>query len=349
MRILAVGHDVGGAQVLLQVVKEFKKRSGVKVDLIIGRMAQKVFARHRPQIVDETWSEPELSRYFEQNRPDLLLTSTSWKARLEQSFRNHARRLGIPSVVLMDFWSNYRMRWQHADYCFEDGHDHVCVVDAAMARALKKEGYPQKKLHRFGHPYLEQCVLENKRKKTTAKRASAVDRVLLLTIPLAALGMQDDPLAPIRMLCQGLAQWHAHTQRKIILSIRQHPHEKKDPNFLIQAKAFAPRGISIRLADNTKPVKNNILTHDYILGYVTMVLFEARSFGRKAVAMEVTPYANDLKGAIKATGIQLVHFTPRSIADCLRVQGNRTKETLPPSYRGSSAAVVSFCRKLAKT
>lgn len=346
IRILAVGHDVGGAQVLREVVKALKK-SGVHIDLIIGRMAQKTFSRSRPQIVDEPWSSEKVAGYFEQHRPDLLLTSTSWKSDLEQSFRNQAHQLAIPSVVLMDFWSNYRMRWQHATYRFEESRDHVCVMDAPMARALQKEGYPRQKLHVVGHPHLEQCS-QGQKATPRSKTAPIVDRVLLLSIPLAALGMQETPLAPIKIVCDGLAEWHKQTKRKIVLSIRQHPHEKKDPNFLIEARKLAAPGITIQLADNTKPVKNNIQTHDYIMGYVTMVLFEARAFGKQAIAMEITPYATDLKAALKTSGIRLVRFTPQKIAACLRAHNLRTKSPLAPSHRGSATAVVSLCRALVR-
>lgn len=347
IRVLAIGHDVGGAQVLREVVKALKK-DGQQVDLIIGRMAQKIFARNRPQIVDEPWSTEQIARYFKQHRPDLLLTSTSWKSELEQGFRNQARHLAIPSVVLMDFWSNYRMRWQHANYRFEEGYDHVCVMDAPMARTMQKEGYPRQKLHIIGHPHLEQCSRAIKVKGRSKAGISSVDRVLLLSIPLAALGMQETPLAPIKIVCDGLAQWRRHTQRKIVLSIRQHPHEKRDPNFLIEARKLAAPGITIQLADNTKPVKNNIRTHDYIMGYVTMVLFETRAFGKQAIAMEITPYATDLKEALKTSGIQLVRFTPQKIAACLRTHSLRAKPPLPPSHRGSAAAVTSLCRTLVR-
>jgi hypothetical protein len=346
-KIIAVSHDIGGAQALYPVIGKLKSRRDTRVNVVAGRFAQKLFARLHAEIARTDWSEQHIDQYLETARPDLLVSSTSWKSSLEQGFRNRAHLLGIPSLVVIDFWSNYRLRWQHSAYRFEDSEDHVCVMDELTADAMRKAGYPTGKLYVTGQPHLERCFQRKVRQKTGIGTSQRTD-VLFLTISLTALGLKDEPTAPIRVVCQALEQWYAATNKPILLTIRQHPHENPDPDFLNRIRAFAPKGISVRLADRTKPIAGQIERSDMILGYITMALFEARCLGKQVIAIKVADYPPELVSAMAEAGINLLPFDPDQIASFLRRKTTPQFNAPQVAYHGATAAVVKLCCDLAK-
>src|ERR1700748_46021 len=87
-RIIAVAHDIGGAQAISPVIAKLRSKPNLQVDVIAGHFAQKTFARFHPENASSDWSEAEIDEYLQKSRTDLVLSGTSWKSRLEQGFRN---------------------------------------------------------------------------------------------------------------------------------------------------------------------------------------------------------------------------------------------------------------------
>jgi hypothetical protein len=345
-KILVVSHDIGGAQAVYPVVPKLRSKSNLEVDVIAGGFAQKVFARLRPENTSEEWSDTRIDEYLDRNRPDLLLSSTSWKSRLEQGFRNRAYARRIPTIVVIDFWSNYRMRWHDATYRFEDGPDHVCVMDAQTAEVVHQEGYPMGMIHVTGQPHLERCY-----QRTVAHQPRSESRselaVLFLTISLAALGMKEDPVVPIRVVCKALAQLQETTKRPVSLLIRAHPHETPAPDFLPRIQQFTAPGVTVHLADRTRPILAQLKQCDVVLGYVTMGLFEARSLGKQAIAIKLADHPTELVAAMANAGIDLVPFDADSIAASFSRPGKEVGKHKINTHVGASDAVVKLCQDLA--
>lgn len=341
-KILVVSHDIGGAQAVYPVVPRLRSKPNLQVDVVAGGFAQKVFARLRPENTSEDWSDAKLDEYLDKTRPDLLLSSTSWKSRLEQGFRNRAGVRNIPSVVVIDFWSNYRMRWHDATYRFEDGQDHVCVMDAQTAVAMHKEGYPIGKIYVTGQPHLERC-----HQKAVACQLHSGPKsdlaILFLTISLAALGIKDDPVIPIRVVCEALGDLHEKLKRPVSLTIRPHPHESPAPDFLDRIRAFTPPGVTVQLADRTRHILEQLRRCDVVLGYVTMGLFEARSLGKRAVAIKLADHPSELIDAMDKAGIDLLPFEADRIASFLRRPTRGAENSAGNTYLGATGAIAKLC------
>lgn len=340
--IVAVAHDIGGAQAIYPVIAKLRSKSNLNVKVIAGHFAQKVFARFDPENTSRDWSEAEIDEYLDTNAPDLLLSSTSWKSCLEQGFRNRVRARKIPSVVVIDFWSNYRLRWHDATYRFEDAYDCVCVMDAQTAEAMNREGYPTERLFVTGQPHLERCY----RRSTRHRQRSASKKeiaVLFLTISLVALGLKDDPVAPIRLVCQALAEWCAASKRQVSLTVRPHPHESLPPDFHHRISASAPPGVTVHVADRSKPILGQLKRSDLVIGYITMGLFEARSLGKTAIALKVTDHPPELIAAMTDAGIPLVPFDPNRIASSLSGPPLAGLQRTGKTHRGASATIAELC------
>lgn len=344
-KILVVSHDIGGAQAVYPVVPKLRSKSNLQVDVIAGGFAQKVFTRLRPEKTSEDWSDARIDEYLDRNRPDLLLSSTSWKSRLEQGFRNCAYARRIPSIVVIDFWSNYRMRWHDATYGFEDGPDHVCVMDAQTAEAVHKEGYPTGKIHVTGQPHLERCYQRTVAHQPRSESGPEI-AVLFLTISLSALGLNDDPVTPIRVVCEALGHLHETTKRPVSLLVRPHPHETPAPDFLPRIKESTPPGVAVSLADRTRPLLAQLKRCDVVLGYITMGLFEARSLGKQAVAIKLADHPPELVAAMTNAGIGLVPFEADSIASSLSRPGNEVETHKIDAHVGATDAIVNLCQDL---
>jgi hypothetical protein len=344
-KILVVSHDIGGAQAVYPVVPKLRSKSNLRVAVIAGGFAQKVFTRLRPENTSEDWSDTRIDEYLDRNRPDLLLSSTSWKSRLEQGFRNCAYARGIPSIVVIDFWSNYRMRWRDAVYRFEDGQDHVCVMDTQTAEVMRQEGYPMTKIHVTGQPHLERCYQRAVAHPARSESGSEL-AVLFLTISLAALDLKDDPVVPIRVVCNALGHLQETTKRPVSLLIRPHPHETPAPDFLPRIRQFTAPGVTVHLADRTKPILAQLKKCDVALGYVTMGLFEARSLGKKAIAIKLAGHPPELVAAMANAGIDLVPFDADSIVSALSRPSNEVRKHETNTHIGASDAIVELCQDL---
>ena len=343
--IVAVAHDIGGAQAIYPVIARLRRKPNLRVNVIAGGFAQKVFARFRPENATTDWPESEIDKYLDQNRPDLLLSASSWKSTLEQGFRNRARVRQIPSVVVIDFWSNYRPRWHDATYRFEDSQDRVCVMDQQTAAVMSSEGYPAALLHVTGQPHLERRFQRGFQPRPPLERKGEI-HVLFLTISLAALGLKDDPVAPIQIVCQALHQWSITTKKNVLLTIRPHPHEKPEPDFLARVRAVAPSGVTIRIADRTQPILGQLKESDLVLGYITMGLFEARSLGKQAIAIQLADHPPELLSAMEDAGIDLVSFNPDRITALLGRSSRKRLDQPNNRHIGATATIAGLCSSL---
>lgn len=344
--IVAVAHDIGGAQAVYPVIPALRKRPDLQVNAIAGGFAQKVFVRIKAENTETDWSDAKIDAYLDRTRPDLILSGTSWKSCLEQGFRNRARRRNIPSVVVIDFWSDHPRRWHDADYRFEEGQDRVCVPDTETAESMVRYGYPEKLLYVTGQPHLERCF----RRATLHEPSPAASNeitVLFLTIALAALKLEQDPIAQIRVVCQALGRWSVAVKKRIVLTIRPHPHENPAPDLAQRIQAFAPPGLHVRMADRTKPILGQLKKSDLVLGHITMGLFEARSLGKQAIALEVTDHPPELVTAMENAGIAFLPFDSDRIASFL-CHPKPTSNALGNLHSGAAAAVAKVCLDLIK-
>jgi hypothetical protein len=345
--IIAVAHDIGGAQAISPVISKLRRKADLRVIPVAGGFAQKVFARFLPENTSTDWPESKIDDFLDKNRADLLLSATSWKSALEQGFRNCARLRSIPSVVVIDFWSNYRLRWQYAGYRFEDSPDRVCVMDGQTAEAMKQEGYPRTQIYVTGHPHLERCYQREDRHRPASVAKQEI-RVLFLTISLAALGLKEDPAVQIQIICEALARWQAKIKQPVSLAIRQHPHETPQPDLIERIREFTPPGITVRLDDRAKPILGRLKKNDLVLGYITMGLFEARTLGKQAIAIQLGDHPPELVQAMTVAGIPLLPLDSDRIADWLchmrREELNHTVNT----HQGAAAVIAGLCLNLAR-
>jgi len=156
-RIVGVAGDAGGAAALAPVLVELRKRFDGDVAAWAYGPATEMFRRagltpcvlQRP--VERSFVERELSRDCR-----LLFLGTSVNDdEFEKRFLEASIALGVPSVAVLDFWSNYAVRFLHRGTKSLLLPTVVTAIDPDCRDGLAAAGVPPERIRITGHPALE--------------------------------------------------------------------------------------------------------------------------------------------------------------------------------------------------
>ena len=118
-----------------------------------------------------------MKKILEYEKPDLLLTGTSFqnpikneRVIIEHSMTLAARELGIPSVAVLDFWNNYKKRFDDlfTGESLKYMPDELAVMDQFAVEDMVKLGFSRDSLIVTGNPHfdtLKQKSMTNEEKE----------------------------------------------------------------------------------------------------------------------------------------------------------------------------------------
>ena len=278
IKILVVSHDAGGANILNALVKKYS--SDFNWNVYADGPALKIL-REGLNIVNCSRKNLNIRRVVEYEKPDLILTSTSWASDIEIDFIRHAKKKGIKTAAFLDHWCNYRERFGYPGEWKKNVPDIVFVGDKWAYDIALKEGFPEKILRQIENPYIEDIMRKRKliSQSGLSKRRDNKIRILYLSEPIYehTLKRYGNPyywgyteyeiakdLATIQNLCKDFL---------IELKIRLHPAEKKDKY----------KKIGVRVSNNQQLIKD-CLWSDIIIGSDTMGLVIGSAIGKKAIS-----------------------------------------------------------------
>lgn len=200
-RILFFSRDRGSVQSTLPVAVALSRQPGVEVVVlsIPGASARLLEASGLPhQVVDSEAYARDPERYLEAQlgatRPALVVSGSS-PARgnppetPEQFLIQAARRRGVPSVAVLDFWGMYRER-----FCDNSGKldhtllpDRLCVLDHICRSDLHALGVPLERMTVTHNPWFDAIVAEARNARTASpeKPPWAERTYLFVSQPLA--------------------------------------------------------------------------------------------------------------------------------------------------------------------
>jgi len=274
IKILVVSHDAGGANILNALVKKYNTDFDWKV--YAKGPAIKIFRKYRnaERIIEAS----DIEHMLNIEKPDLVLTGTSWASNLEIDFIRHGKSAGIKTAVFLDHWCNYKERFGYPGSWKRNLPHIIFTGDKCAYNIALKAGFPEKKLRQVENPYLEEIIKEAKLygyTKLPVRKNSKI-RILYLSEPVYehALKSHGNPdfwgyteygivkdLANINDLCESLL---------IELKVRLHPSEKRDKYNLA----------CVNVSRNKQLIKD-CLWADIIVGGDTMALAVASMIGRK--------------------------------------------------------------------
>ena len=250
--VVSVCGDPGGANALAPVLKVLAADGKLNVANYAYTQATDVLARQGihtaalPGTIDPSW----IQAHLQEKQATFLLTATSHNGiDWEKHFIMSARSLGIPSLAVLDFWSNYAVRFSDAagNFCYLP--DRVAVMDAHAQSQMIDVGIPPQNIIVTGQPAFD-ALVECRQQFSLAQRATLRESVgvgehdllvMFASQPIRELygeekknSSQPHTLGPslgfdqhsvLSSLVHGLEDCSKKYQKPISVLIRPHPRE----------------------------------------------------------------------------------------------------------------------------
>ena len=247
--------------------------------------------------LDERVSTQQVEELVWAMQPAVVLTGSSVNGvDLERQFIAGARALRIPSLALLDFWSNYRARFADIHGTLDSSPDKIAVMDQRARAEMIAAGFDPASLVVTGQPALDDLA-RTAAEFTSAQRASlreslGVDPASLLVCfvsqPLSRLYPDPadsrhpgyDEFQVARLVAATLDDMASQHTARITLAIRQHPRE--DPG-----KFDFLRCQHVKLVNATAGKSRHLaLAADLVVGMTSMLLVEAHWMGCPTLSVQ---------------------------------------------------------------
>ncbi|MEO8209875.1 MAG: hypothetical protein ABI840_04910 [bacterium] len=311
-KVLLAFDDPGGGLAVSSLIDRLKAENFLELKIYTGNLSENFVNCHKSKKLKSRISKEEAERILDEISPDILVTGTGG-GNAEQELRNTAFERKIKSVVILDFWKDYKRRWLYALYPIELMTDKVCVMDDLAKDEMINDGFPEKNLIVTGHPYLDKIFYYNKRHIT--KNKSKKNNFLFLSQPLHIIGLKNYKIHPLKILLKVLTQLSEVENEKISLTVKLHPSEKLSMELSSVVNEFDSAGLKVKFANEKSKLKNLIEKSEVVIGYNTIAMFEARALNKRTISLNVVPVKKSLVNAMESAGIEIVDISKKKSPD----------------------------------
>ena len=299
-QIVAICSDPGAGNAVAPVIEALRTEGRVTVQALAYRETCALWTKRHLTFdnVPEGISRTSLDNILSNPQASLLLTGTSYNSiGLEKQFISVAQERGIPSLAVLDFWSNYTCRFSDGNGHLGYMPDRIAVMDERAHEEMVAEGFDPVRLVITGQPALDDLALWRS-KFTLARRWAIRDSlgakseeflVLFASQPLSSLYGTDptNPLYPgfdewgvLNILLVVLNQLIKEKGQGITLVIRPHPREKPDSFANVGGQA-----VRIVVSKNGES-RDLAMGADLVIGMNSMLLVEACYMGCLTVSLQ---------------------------------------------------------------
>lgn len=330
--VVAVAGDPGGANALVPVL-ELLRRESRPLRPYAYRQAFSQWTKQGLAVeeLSKDLAPEQALTLLRELRAEALLTATSANGiDLEKRFLAAAKQLRVPSLTVLDFWSNYRRRFADETGRLAYLPDRIAVMDEQARREMLAEGFDTNCLCVTGQPAFDE--LDEYKHRFTALRRAAVRTslgigpdewlVLFASQPqIDANGIEaDDPRESgytrhtvVASLIGALDRISQRRSQAIVMLIRPHPREHAD-----DFKSYQGERVRI-LVDAHGEGRAAALAADLVTGMTTMLLVEACLMGCVVISLQPGLLGPDLLPTNRWGASQAVYHTSEieSVADRL--------------------------------
>ncbi len=326
-KILAAFDDPGGGLAVVPVINELIKNKDLDLKIYSGKLSEKFLSGSTYGKIESDIDTETAEEIIDSYSPDLLITATGG-GNAEQFLRNVALKRKIKSVVILDFWKDYKRRWLYADYELKDMKDKVCVMDGETKTEMKEEGFPEKNIEVTGHPYLDKIFNYDKeyRNPGPENKDEELKKILFLSQPLNIIGLQHYKTHPLSVFLSALKKITDSGILKYSVTIKPHPNENDISEIKKINDEYLSERLEIKITEE-KEIIALIESSDIIIGYNTIAMFEARSFNKRTISLRIAPVRKSLESAMEKAGIEIAELNAEDIISCL------SKENNPPGSK----------------
>ena len=325
----------------MPVLAELRKNSSYAISILAGEFGRPVLEEEGFdfQPIETNISLERAGEIFEQKRPDLLFSATSWKSNVEQQFRNAAYEQHIKSVVVFDYWSNPALRWKGAVYPLPEMRDIVCVMDEVYRDVMREQGFPKGALVVTGQPHLErlcsQRIAHNSLKGLPRK-------FLFLSQPLDII----QPLTkghPLGVVIQSVSQYAQKLQDTCLLTIKLHPKDDEQEIEKIIQEGKVDKNLKVNISPRLSSMSETVKAYEVVLGYRSMGLFEVKALGCPTLALDLVVIEEPLRLALKNFGIPIV--APKDIQNLEKVFSSwKDLDSFKNQHQGAIQKIVTVIK-----
>lgn len=297
-RIVSVCGDPGGAEAIAPVLSKLERQPAIAIQTFAYNQACKILSDRKisfseiPAEVIDSWFEESLT---EPNTALLFAATSDNGIDHEKSFVRAAKRVGVPSLSYIDFWSNYIRR-----FCDDQGvpialSDTVAVIDEDMKAALLASAIEFPHVIVTGNPRFDE-LLESKddvrEEELTDLRVSlGINKgghLLLFVsqgLSQSEAGFRETYGFDERSVLRGIIEIcdSLDTCEEISLVVR--PHPKEDTAWLTEEFWSSQRSTRVRLS-NEGNGRVMAMASDMVLGMNSVFLVDAGLLGCKVLSLQ---------------------------------------------------------------
>lgn len=326
--ILTVCGDPGGAAAIAPVIKKIKEDKQARIKCYAYNQGQDILKYHGITSHDLPASVDigVISSLLKQSKISLLLTATSYNnLNWERNFIGEARKLGIFSFSILDFWSNYALRFSDAQGNLIYVPDKIAVMDDLAKNDMISAGFPQDCIVITGQPAFDALLKYREQfsiiKKNQIRNSIGIKNnesfIIFASQPLseiygarAASILGYDEKTVLEKVINSLEKISEKNKKDITLLIRPHPRES-----LQDFAAYKSQKIQIILSADDESW-NLIMAADLIIGMTSIFLIEACFLGNIVVSLQPDLRNTDVLPTNK-TGLSIGIYKKEEILDTL--------------------------------
>lgn len=289
-KIIVACHDAGGAELIAAYIVH-RQSSDVFICFVSGP-AVAVFERHK--IVAHIYSgESIISLLRPHVDASYVLTGNSWASSFETDFRFAAKKIGLKTVVCLDYWLRCRERFGYPRRAWQQYLPDEIWIGYPLPRRDAQLFFPKTPVRIIPNFYLREGVAEVRRYEhfRTGSTHSRISRgrgtVLVVCIPLNA--PRNHFGDPVRLIADEfqLLDYILCTLQRLVpewrVIVRQHPSEKEDK----YEDVVAPhrRRLDITYSDARRPLASDIAESTLVIGPASTALVLAKLSHRSVVGI----------------------------------------------------------------
>ncbi|MBL8007625.1 MAG: hypothetical protein JNJ56_08840 [Ignavibacteria bacterium] len=304
-KVLAVADDPGGGLAVGAVLEEMRNDKSNGITVYTGELSEKSVKDFDYRRIKSEIDKQEAERIIDKTKPDILITGTGG-GNAEQMLRNAAFERNLKSIVILDFWKDYRRRWLYAEYDLKDMKELVFVMDEMTKSEMEEEGFPGERITVTGQPYLDKIFNHrNEKLPQTGNTEKEKVKFLLLSQPMKILGVENYEIHPFEIISGSIAEYGLLKNKETEITIKPHPSEKDYMTLEEDLKKSTAVNMKIKFATQNEDTEKLIRESDIVIGFNTIAMFESRAMNKRTICLNAAPMRNSLLSAMKNAGIEI--------------------------------------------
>jgi len=292
MNIFVVVGDPGSANATFPVIEKCLSE-GLDVSGVSSGSATDIFRQKGFNSIEDTDDDllsEDATGKLVNNKASIVLSGAGAFNMVEHTIRRAAYEMKIPSVAVLDYWTNYMQRFFRFDgnkriYSIPDK---ICVMDEQVKTEMLFEGFQNDTIIVTGQPYFE--YIQNWKGMLPEYELGNIRKKYMKNSDNLMVGFCTEPIEEDRKITGNNPGYNQYTtletifdllnelciqnNKKIHLVIRPHPREKESGYSYLLNKHNQSGYLSLEISKTGSSLEF-VASCDMVTGMRTMALIEA--------------------------------------------------------------------------